>query len=229
MRSVWSRLFSGSVKLVSPSVNNPARSTALFNCALATFEVIDPGRMLPLSTRTGGRPFSPVVTVAPSSRSGAATRSIGLRESDASPMSVAGTPAPARTPVKSRMVVPEFPQSSDLAGGRRPRKPTPKTMASSGPMSGSCSGKGKEPAGREGTGCALHGVPSPRNKGTPSCARHRAVDRTSPPGARPAIRLSPSASEAKSSARCEMLLSPGTRRSSPRSFCRSGWTRAFTP
>ena len=183
---------------------------------------------------TGGRPPPPVRMRAPSCRSGAATRSIGLRESEASPTSVAGTPAPASMPHNSRRVVPELPQSSSATGGRNARKPPPRTIASSAPMSGSASGNAGEPGGRAGATnagslrAAIHGVPSPRSSGTPSCARHRAVERTSPPGASPAMRLSPSASAANRSARCEMLLSPGTRMPAPCTARRSGCTRAFT-
>src|SRR5207237_113732 len=61
IRSVWSRLRAGSVKLVSPSAKSPASSTALFTWALATSDDTAPARTAPpLSTTTGGCPPSPV-------------------------------------------------------------------------------------------------------------------------------------------------------------------------
>ncbi len=230
---------------VSPSEKSPASRTALFTCALATSDETAPARSLPPGrTSTGGRPLAPVATSAPSSRSGLATRSIGRRESDASPISVAWICAPASSPVKSRMVVPELPQSRGPVGSSRPASPAPSTMASSRPMSGSRAGSLRAPSGREGAmkvralssagenalpigSPGIHGVPSPRRIGTPSCARQRVVERTSPPRASPAIRLSPSAMAARISARCEMLLSPGTRSLPPalRSGCSRGWMR----
>ena len=179
---------------------------------------------------------------APSWRSGFATRSIGRCDSDSSPVSVASTPAPARIPRSRRIVVPELPQSSRPTGSRSPPSPRPRMMASSSSMSGSRSGSGALLAGRSGgrnvgrpssgnsweRGFGPQGVPSPRSSGTPSCARHLAVERTSSPPERPATRLSPSASAANSSARWEMLLSPGTRTPSARTGFRSGETRALT-
>ena len=44
---------------------------------------------------------------------------MGLFESDLSPTSVAFMPCPARSPVRSRIVVPEFPQSRAILGSRK--------------------------------------------------------------------------------------------------------------
>ncbi len=122
--------------------------------------------------------------LAPISRSGVASRRIGRRVSEASPSSVVSNGCPASSPVSRRMVVPELPQSSACAAACRPRKPTPTTRA-----------------------CAPAASTSML---TPSAASARAVDRLSPPRPSPVIATGPSESAPKSSARCEIDLSPGT-------------------
>ena len=112
-RSVWSRVGPGDSMVVVPSAASAASVIAPRTCALAT------GSWWSIA-RSGRRPWmvsgacpSVVVTAAPICRRGPATRSIGRRESDSSPLSVAAFAArPASAPQSSRMVVPEFPQSS---------------------------------------------------------------------------------------------------------------------
>ncbi len=68
---------------------------------------------------------------APISASGVVTRRIGRRRSEASPVSVARKRWPASRPSRSRVVVPELPQSSVRSGARsRPRLPTVTTWPS---------------------------------------------------------------------------------------------------
>ena len=66
---------------------------------------------------------------APIRRKGLATRPIGRRDSDGSPVSVVANGRPAKRPQKSRMVVPELPQSSSAWAWRRPENPRPSTRA----------------------------------------------------------------------------------------------------
>src|SRR2546429_438389 len=73
---------------------------------------------------------------APISASGTATRSTGRRRRDPSPVSSNRLDWPARSPAKSRIVVPEFAQSIGSPGSRRPRRPTPSTRTVS--TSSSC-------------------------------------------------------------------------------------------
>src|SRR5579884_289524 len=73
----------------------------------------------------------PVAARAPMVRSGSTTRSMGRRESEASPTSVTGKGAAASRPANRRMVVPELPQSSGPDGSRSPRSPRPATTSPS--------------------------------------------------------------------------------------------------
>ena len=63
--------------------------------------------------------------VAPIRVSGSATRPIGRRLSDSSPVSMVQNGCPASTPRSSRAVVPEFPQSTTSPGSWSPSRPTP--------------------------------------------------------------------------------------------------------
>ena len=60
---------------------------------------------------TGAWPSASVMS-APIARSGSATRAIGRPESEASPVRTDSNGCPAKTPISSRIVVPELPQSS---------------------------------------------------------------------------------------------------------------------
>ena len=72
--------------------------------------------------RSGGVCSGPSARIfAPILLSGAITRSIGRRESPASPTRRLSNVCPASRPARSRMVVPEFPQSISFLGGVRTR------------------------------------------------------------------------------------------------------------
>ncbi len=92
----------------------------------------------PPTISTGAWP-STVVTVAPISRSGAATRSMGRVDRLASPMSTDRNGAAASVPATNRIVVPELPQSSGAPGSVKAERPSPSTSspvdATSGAMS----------------------------------------------------------------------------------------------
>ena len=68
-------------------------------------------------------------TRAPIKRKGLATRPIGRRDREGSPVNVVSNGRPAKRPQKSRMVVPELPQSSAVCASRRPENPSPSTSA----------------------------------------------------------------------------------------------------
>ena len=63
--------------------------------------------------------------VAPMRVSGSATRFIGRRRSESSPVSSVQNGWPASTPSSSRTVVPELPQSTTSSGSTRPPGPAP--------------------------------------------------------------------------------------------------------
>ena len=109
---------------------------------------------------------------------------MGRRLKLASPMNRAEIGSAATMPAMRRVVVPLFPQSSTSLGARSPRSPTPSTV-----MSG-----------------ASGGMAAPRRRKT------SAVDATSADSRMPVMRDVPSPNAARMSARCEMDLSPGTRR-----------------
>ena len=133
-----------------------------------------------------GRPSSDEkANDAPICVSGRAIRRIGRRLRLASPMNVALNGCPATIPAINRVVVPLLPQSSSAPGDVRPRRPSPviRNVAS-----------------------ALHcdGTETPSADSTP------AVLITSADGNTPRSTLSPVASAANLSARCDSDLSPGT-------------------
>ena len=145
--------------------------------------------------------------VAPISRSGSATRSSGRVESDSSPVSSKRPGCPATRPDRSRISVPALRQSIGLVGGLRSRARLPK-MARSRRRS-----RRSRPSARIASAVA-------------SVSAERRSLRTS---------LSPFATAPTSSARCEIDLSPGTRRSrapqrralSSASFRRGRWPGGF--
>ena len=127
IRSVWSRLRAGSTTLTGPDAQSPAKSTADFTWALATGETCRigwSGRAPAIASGSRAPPRRPM-TRAPMRESGSMTRSIGRRRSDSSPVSTVANGWPARTPTKSRAVVPEFPQSTTSTGSVSPSSPTP--------------------------------------------------------------------------------------------------------
>ena len=124
---------------------------------------------------------SVVSSVAPIARSGAATRSSGRRLSDSSPVSVARNGRPASGPASMRIVEPELPASSTLAGARQPSSP-PRIVTR---------------------------APS-RSTLTPSPRRQPSVEAQSAASEKLPMRVSPSAIAPRIAARCEMDLSPGS-------------------
>ena len=111
-------------------------------------------------------------------------RRIGRERSEASPSKIAVTGQPATAPITSRQPVPELPKSSASAGSAKPPTPTPSTVQANGPV---------------------------RSTLAPSACMDLAVLSTSSPSSRPEIRVWPTASAPRISARCEIDLSPGTR------------------
>ena len=173
----------GSRTVVLPFAKSPARSSALFTCALA----MGKSCRAPLSFTpwifTGAVSFGPSATMfAPILRSGAMTRSIGRPESVAPPTSRLSKLWPARSPASNRMVVAEFPQSISPAGAVSKRF-LPCTTSMSG------------------SGCSIL-IPSARSAWT--------VRRQSSLGRNPRRTQTPFESAPMMTARCEMLLSPGT-------------------
>ena len=101
----------GSCTVVVPEACSPASSTADLTCALAIgLSYSMPVSARPPSIDSGGRPSAAVAMRAPIEPSGSTTRAIGRPDSDASPVSVAGTPTPASSPTISRIAVPELPR-----------------------------------------------------------------------------------------------------------------------
>ena len=186
IRSVWSRVGAGSVTRVSPSAYSPASNSADFTWALATVSfrstAVSPSTGC---TCSGGLP-SWLSMRAPIRESGSITRRMGRRDRLASPTIREAKRWPARMPHKSRIEVPELPQSRSPAGACRPCSPTPCTFTCP------CSG------------------PSIR---TPIARKIWAVARASAPSRKPWTSVTPSASAPSMMARCEMDLSPGTRMS----------------
>ena len=90
MFSVWSRVGCGSTTVDTPGALRPANSTADLTWAEATGRAysMGSGSAAPL-TVIGNRPPSRPVNLAPMRSSGAVTRPMGRRQSDASPVKVA--------------------------------------------------------------------------------------------------------------------------------------------
>ena len=177
----------------------PARSTALFTCALATGLKYCTGLSCAPSIASGGRPSAPSAwSFAPICVSGSITRFIGRLESEASPKSRLGKGWPASTPASSRMVVPEFPQSMSCLGAVKARRLPWTTSVVSSTVSIS----------------------------TPSERMAATVQRQSSLGRNPLMTHGPLAMAARITARWEMLLSPGTSSSvcivGPRRIFQSG-------
>ena len=184
--SVWSRLASVSITVVMPGAASPASSTADLIWAEATGVRyrIGSGSRAPCSV-SGSRPPSPLApTLAPINSRGSRMRRIGRERSEASPSKIAVIGQPATAPITSRQPVPELPKSSGAGGCANPATPTPRTDQANGPV---------------------------RSTFAPSACIDLAVLSTSSPSSRPEIRVSPTASAPKISARCEIDLSPGTR------------------
>ena len=141
-----------------------------------------PRRRTPPRTSTGGVPLR-VRTSAPISRKGLATRSIGRRINDSSPIKRESNFCADNSPVNKRIAVPALPMSRSLPRRLRPRNPTPCTRTSVG-------------AGRS--------IETPMARIAARLARQSSLARN------PRTSLSPSASPESRMARCDIDLSPGT-------------------
>ncbi len=119
---------------------------------------------------------------------GAVMRRMGRRLSESSPVSSTSMSHGASTPMSRRAVVPELPQSMGASGWLGPCAPQPVTVPASEP-----------------SGCSSSWTSAPS-------ARTAAMDeRTSWESRTPEMCDVPSAIALKSTARCEIDLSPGTR------------------
>ncbi len=125
-----------------------------------------------------GRPMTRIIT--PLTEMGAV---VGRPFSDSSPISSELNLCAARSPVMSRIAVPELPRSSLPAGADRPLSPTP---------------------------CTVSSVALCRSITTPIERKASSVARQSSPARNPEISVVPSAMLPSISARCEIDLSPGT-------------------
>ena len=122
MRSVWSRDRSGSATVVSPVGEEPGEEERALHLRARDRE--DVARAAQRSRRA--RPRRQPVAVArgevrahPAERIDARGAPGGAR-SEASPVSTDSPGTPARTPVRSRRLVPELPQSMTSPGSREP-------------------------------------------------------------------------------------------------------------
>jgi hypothetical protein len=182
--SVWSRLASVSITVVTPGALRPASSTADLICAEATGVrySIGAGAPAPLSAMGQRPPSACDKTSAPICVSGSRMRRIGRLRSDASPSKVAVTSCPATTPIISREPVPALPKSSVSRGATSEPSPIPSTL--------------QRPSAW-------------RVMRAPSARQAAPVRSTSSPSSRPSISVRPTASRPRMKARCEMDLSPG--------------------
>ena len=188
MSSVWLREGAGSVTVVVPSAKVPARSTAVFSWAEAMGLAYSMARRRRVPCTVMGRCSGDSGSkVAPIFASGATMRRMGRFCRLASPVMVTAMSHGATTPMSRRAVVPELPQSMGAAGWLGPSAPQPVTVPASVP-----------------SGCRSSATVAPRA----STARMEA--RTSSESSTPVRCEVPSAMAAKSTARCEMDLSPGT-------------------
>ena len=83
------------------------------------------GRKVAGRISSGGKRPSRAVIEAPMAPSGRRMRSMGRRESDASPPMRLGNRCAASMPESMRMVEPELPASSIAVGGSSPSRPRP--------------------------------------------------------------------------------------------------------
>ena len=118
IRSVWSRVATASVTVVSPSAARAASRIADFTWALGTGVSYAIGERRERPRTVNGRSVAPSrpENAAPIARNGSTTRPIGRRRSEASPSRITVSARPARSPATRRVVVPELPQSSGPVG-----------------------------------------------------------------------------------------------------------------
>ena len=186
MFSVWSRVMCFSRTVVFPGAPSPASKIADLTCAEANSGATSKGRGCAAPVIVNGRRPVPLSSIwAPVCASGCVTRAIGRRVNEASPVNSADMPAPATTPITRRAPVPELPKSSAWVGVLKPAGPQPPTSQ----------------------------TPSPRLQTVaPNWRMAWAVASTSSPSKSPVMRLVPVAMAARISARCDIDLSPGTRK-----------------
>jgi hypothetical protein len=126
MVSVWLRVTTSSVILVSPLANKPANIIQDLTWALATGKVysidwsesvgkMDKGKVPSFD----GNIFAPIKV------NGSTILCIGLKESDSSPNKVVAKLCADKTPEHNLIDVPEFPKSSDSLGCFKPFRPLP--------------------------------------------------------------------------------------------------------
>ena len=197
MRSVWSRVGPGTEMRVRPAAASDASVMHPSTWALATGSRWSSARGDDVPPIRSGACPSVVSTEAPIARSGPAIRSIGRREREASPTSTAVAGRPASAPERSRIVVPELPQSSSSS-------PSPGSRAcSTDPPPSS-------PTRTRPSAASRTSVTAPSRSTAPS------VERTSAPGRSSVTTDRPAAIAPTISARCATDLSDGSR-SLPRS------------
>ena len=143
----------------------------------------------PPSTTSGACP-SVMPIRAPIWPRGIAMRLMGRGVSESSPTRVLVNGRPARRPARSRIVVPELPQSSGPTGSTRPSRPRPWTNRLGTPSAPSTSSRS--------------------SNSTPRARRQATVDCGSAASENPTISLSPSARAAKRAARWATDLSAGS-------------------
>ena len=172
---------------MTPSACSPASRTALFTWALGTSGAMRRSRAGARRGRRGAGGRRSASMRAPIRSSGSMTRRIGRPDSEASPTRVAVETdgRPGRPPSAA--------SSSRIAGVERPGRRTEPAQASSHYSNGA--------------GGRLPVVDLDAER-----RRQASVDRQSAPGAKLCSADWPSASAASRAYRCEMDLSPGTRR-----------------
>ena len=126
--SVWSRLASFSITMVSPGAASPASSTADLSCADATGGGTrsESDRARPQASAAAGRRRAFRAPARRSDSSGSSTRFIGRLRSEPSPSNTAVIGQPATAPMTRRQPVPELPKSSGACrlrkSARHPRR-----------------------------------------------------------------------------------------------------------
>ena len=119
------------------------------------------GRAPAIASGSRAPPRRPT-TRAPIRASGSMTRSMGRRRSDSSPVSTVVNGWPARTPSRSRAVVPEFPQSTTSPGSVSPSSPTPWITKCPGPFRVTSAPERRDGPERSPGSPRPRGTPAPR-------------------------------------------------------------------
>ena len=110
MRSVWSRVATGSITVVVPATLRPAKRSADFTCAEATGRRYSIGIGMSGPLRLAGSRSPERATICtPMRRSGSKMRPIGRRTSEASPVKVVVKAWLPASPIARRTPVPALP------------------------------------------------------------------------------------------------------------------------